>query len=105
MIQNVYVGSSATQKSTSSVDSLDYKYTASGSLTADQLAKNPKVFIKETTEGSVTTYEFYKILFVISGTAYLSDKFTPANGTMYKSVSDGSISVVSVTTTHSTTLI
>lgn len=89
--------SDVTAKTAGSVDSLNYSNTISlGSSAATVLSKNPTV-VMTATGTSPITYTFYKILFVINGTAYLSAPFNPANGTTYKNVSNDKLIIVSNT--------
>ena len=85
-----------TARSTTSVDSKYYSYTATG-MTQNALNEHPS-YVK------TNDNKFYKILFVINGTIYLSNEILVGDGVLIKNVTNNEVKELEVTTTRTITL-
>lgn len=97
MVKYFPVTTAPTAKAATSVDSVSYSYSCAG-ITATVLAENP-VYVKDANN------QFYKILFVVGGTAYLARPMVLGNGVKIKDVTNNTVKTLKVETEYEITLV
>lgn len=85
-----------TAKKADSVDSKYYSYTATD-MTQNALNEHPS-YVK------TNDNKFYKILFVVDGTIYLSNEIFMGDGVLIKNVTNNEVKELEVTTSRTITL-
>lgn len=92
----IYKEASVTKREDTSVDTLSYYgYTTDSTITSDDLVKNGLNHIYKADSG------FYKILFVVNGTAYVSAPTKYSSGTLVLKLGEKDAQKISIAETLS----